>query len=132
VTEIARSIQEMAGQVENISRALQEQNSGSAFIIGQTEKMKDISRQVRSAIDEQRQGSAHMVDAIGNVARQAESIAQATGMQKEKSADIGRSMDRIQHATSTLVVSSNEMKATVGALTSAAQKLHDELQKFTV
>jgi hypothetical protein len=31
-----------------------------------------------------------------------------------------------------LVDSSNEMKATVGALTAAAQKLHDELGKFTV
>ncbi len=132
VTQIAHAIQEMVGQAESIARALQEQNTGSVFIIGQTEKMKDISRQVRGAISEQRQGSAHMVEAIGDVARQAEAIAQATGLQKEKSADIVRSMDRIQEATGTLVVSSNEMKATVGALTAAAQKLHDELEKFTV
>jgi len=37
--------------------ALQEQSNGSSFIIGQTEKMKDISRQVRGAIGEQRQGA---------------------------------------------------------------------------
>jgi len=132
VGQIAQAIQQMVGQAENIARALQEQNTGSAFISGQTEKMKGISRQVRGAIGEQRQGSAHMVEAIGDVARQAESIAQATGLQKEKSADIVRSMSRIQEATGSLVVSSNEMKATVGALTAAAQKLHDELGKFTV
>jgi methyl-accepting chemotaxis protein len=94
--------------------------------------MKDVSRQVRGAIDEQRQGSAHMVDAISEVARQAEAIAQATGVQKAKSSDIVRSMDRIQEATGSLVVSSNEMKSTIGALTAATQQLHDELQKFTV
>jgi methyl-accepting chemotaxis protein len=132
VGQIAHAIQEMVGQAENIARALQEQNSGGVFIIGQTEKMKDVSRQVRGAISEQRQGSAHMVEAIGDVARQAEAIAQATGLQKEKSSDIVRSMDRIQEATGSLVDSSNEMKATVGALTAAAQKLHDELEKFTV
>ncbi len=132
VTQIAGAIQEMARQVENIARALKEQNSGGTFIVGQTEKVKEISSQVRSAIIEQRQGSAHMVEAIGDVARQAESISRASGLQKEKSADIVRSMDRIRQATGSLVVSSNGMKATVGALTSAAQKLHDELQKFTV
>ena len=132
VGQIAHAIADMVSQAEGISRALQEQNSGSVFIIGQTEKMKDVSRQVRGSIGEQRQGSAHMVEAIGDVARQAEAIAQATGMQKQKSADIVRSMDRIQEATGSLVVSSNGMKSTVGALTSAAQKLHDELQKFTV
>jgi methyl-accepting chemotaxis protein len=132
VGQIAQAIQEMVGQAENIARALQEQNTGSVFISGQTEKMKDVSRQVRGAIGEQRQGSAHMVEAIGDVARQAEAIAQATGRQKEKSADIVRSMDRIQEATGSLVVSSNGLKATVGALTTAAQKLHDELEKFTV
>lgn len=132
VNQIAHAIQEMVGQAEGISRALLEQSSGSTFIVGQTEKMKDISRQVRGAIGEQRQGSAHMVEAIGDVARQAEAIAQATGRQQEKSADIARSMDRIQEATGSLVVSSNEMKATVGALTAAAEKLQDELGKFTV
>jgi methyl-accepting chemotaxis protein len=132
VNQIAHAIQEMVGQAENISRALQEQNTGGVFIVGQTEKMKDVSRQVRGAIGEQRQGSVHMVEAIEDVARQAEAIAQATGRQKEKSADIVRSMDRIQETTGSLVVSSNEMKTTIGALTAAAQKLHDELGKFTV
>lgn len=132
VSQIAHAIQEMISQAESIARALQEQNAGSVFIIGQTEKMKEVSRQVRGAIGEQRQGSTHMIEAIGDVARQAEAIAQATGLQKRKSADIVSSMDRIQEATGSLVVSSNEMKTTVGALTSAAQKLHDELEKFTV
>ena len=74
-----------------------------------------------------------LLQVFGNLlTNAAESIAQATGLQKEKSADIERSMGRIQEATGSLVVSSNEMKATVGALTAAAQKLHDELGKFTV
>lgn len=132
VGQIAHAIQEMVGQAENISRALQDQNSGSVFISVQTEKMKDISSRVRGAIGEQRQGSVHMVEAIGDVSRQAEAIAEVTGRQKEKSAEIVRSMDRIQDATGSLVVSSDAMKATVGALTAAAQKLHDELEKFTV
>jgi methyl-accepting chemotaxis protein len=75
---------------------------------------------------------AYIVYAITDVARQAEAIAQETGLQKQKSADIVHSMDRIQEATGSLVVSSTEMKATIAALTDAAQKLHDELEKFTV
>ncbi len=132
VNQIAHAIQEMVSHAEGIARALQEQNTGSIFIIGQTEKMKEVSRQVRGAIGEQRQGSNHMVEAIDDVARQAEAIAQATGLQKQKNAEIVSSMDRIQQATGSLVLSSNEMKPTIGALTSAAQKLHDELEKFTV
>jgi methyl-accepting chemotaxis protein len=132
VTQIAQGIQEMIGQAGSIARALHEQNAGSVFIVGQTEKVKDVARQVRGAIGEQRQGSAHMVEAIGDVARQAEAIAQATGTQRQKSADIARSMERFQEATASLADSSNEMKVTVGALTAAAQELHDELGKFTV
>ena len=132
VNQIAQSIQQMVNQAESIGRALEEQNSGGAFIVGQNEKVKDIARQVRAAIGEQRQGSAHMVGAIGDVASQAQAIAGATGQQKEKGAEIVRSMGRIQEATGMMIVSSNEMKATVGALTAAAQKLHDELGKFTV
>jgi methyl-accepting chemotaxis protein len=132
VTQIAHAIQEMAGQVEHISHALQEQSTGSTFIIGQTEKMKEISAQVRDSIGEQRQGGTHMIAAIGAVTRQAEAIADATGVQKRKSTEIVGSMERIQEATGSLVVSSNELQSTVGALETAAQKLHDELQKFTV
>jgi methyl-accepting chemotaxis protein len=132
VGQIAQAIQQMVVEAENIARALQEQNTGSVFISGQTEKMKGISRLVREAIGEQRQGGEHMVEAIGDVARQAESIDQTTGLQKLMSADIVRSMGRIHEATGSLVVASNEMNATVGDLEVASQKLHDELEKFTV
>jgi len=132
VQQIAQSIQDMAAQVEAISRALKEQNAGHAFIVGHTEKMRDISLRVRTAIGEQRQGSAHMVDAVGGVAQQAESIAKATGLQRVKSAEIVRSMEQIQSTTGSLVTSSDAMKTTVAGLTAAAEKLHDELQKFSV
>ena len=50
----------------------------------------------------------------------------------KKGAEIVRSMEQISAATGSLVTSSDEMKATVGALTAAAGKLHDELQKFNL
>jgi methyl-accepting chemotaxis protein len=132
VQQIAQSIQEMASQVEAITRALKEQNAGHTFIVGHTEKMRDISLRVRTAIDEQRQGSAHMVDAVGGVAQQAESIAAATGLQRAKGAEIVQSMAQIQATTGSLVASSDGMKTTVAGLTGATKKLHDELQKFNV
>jgi methyl-accepting chemotaxis protein len=132
VKQIADAIREMSEQVERISRALQEQGKGSAYIIEHTEKMRAASRRVRGAIGEQREGSTHMVATVENVARQAGSIAEATAVQKERGSEIGASMTRIKDTTRNLVVSANEMKATVASLTLAAQHLQDELHRFTV
>jgi methyl-accepting chemotaxis protein len=132
IRQIADAIKGMSMQVENISAALQEQSKGSTFIMSHTERVQEISRQVRDATQEQRGGSAHMVEAVENVAGSAEEIARATELQRRTSAEIVHSVTQIQETTGKLVRSSNELKGTTEALSSAAAKLDEELRKFTV
>ena len=75
-TEMARAIQRATSEEAVVIK--QEQSKGSKFIIEATEKVKDLSRQVKVATEEQKSGNKLIIDVIENATNQASHIAGAT------------------------------------------------------
>jgi hypothetical protein len=111
IKQITKDMENTKLQTENISRAIKEQNKGSQLIIESTERIKDISYQVKTSTAEQRSGSKQIAGVIENVTQQASQIANATAQQKEKSLDIVQSVELIRSTTNNLTGSAHSMNA---------------------
>ncbi|UCE79784.1 MAG: HAMP domain-containing protein [Nitrospiraceae bacterium] len=132
IKQITAAIENMSEQTEAISNALQEQYKGSTFIMGETEKVKDISLQVSTATNEQKEVSNQIASAIENVAAQAFQIAGSTNSQKEKSTAILQSMDKIQSSTQTLMSSTEAMNAVLSKLKEESLNLMSAMERFKI
>ncbi len=132
IKQITAAIENMTEQTGAISNALQEQYKGSTFILGETEKVKDISQQVSTATNEQKEVSNQIASAIENVAAQAFQIAGSTGSQKEKSTAILQSMEKIQNSTQTLMSSTQAMNTVLSKLKQESLNLISVMEKFRI
>ncbi|MGE5894029.1 MAG: methyl-accepting chemotaxis protein [bacterium] len=132
IRQITESAKDMSLQIEKISLALQEQNKGSKFILDITEKMKNLSHQVKTSTEEQRIGSLQISKSSENITVQAEQIAESTKKQKDESIEIVKSMEKVKNTTSNLIQSAHDMSSTVESLQEEARNLLAELKKFKV
>lgn len=129
---ITRSMEQMSGQIDMISRALNEQTKGSNFIIEATEKVRDMSLQVKNSTEEQKLGSKHILNAAENVTRESSYLENLVGQQREKSSEIVGAMERIKETTSDLVNAANQMSEVITSLKSDSLYLMHELKRFKV
>ncbi len=132
IKQISSSIESMNLQIEKIARALQEQDKGGSFIIDITEKIKELSYQVKIAVDEQKEVSLKIAEIIENVSQESSQIANSTNKHKDRSVEIVQSMDKIRSATINLTTSSNEMNKVISSLKEEALHLISEMHKFKV
>jgi methyl-accepting chemotaxis protein len=132
IRQITESIKSMTEQIDHISRATKEHSKGSRMILQATEKIKELSQHIKTATSEQLEGGRQISGVSENVLEQSAQITKAIGSQKQKSSDIARSIERMQHTTSELYDSSKDMDAVVNSLKEASQSLLVEIQKFKV
>lgn len=130
IKQITRSVQEMTEQTENISRALHEQSRGSKLIIEATERVREISFQVKVATNEQKENSKYMTSKIENVTRQVGRIVHDTGIQKQRSVEIIRIIEKIRDSAHQLTDSSENMSKVINSLKDEALYLVTELKRF--
>jgi methyl-accepting chemotaxis protein len=132
IRQITDSIRNMTEQIKYISRATQEQSKGSQIILESTEKVKEGSVHIKRATGEQLEGSRQIAAISENVNRQSTQIAHSMETQKTRSGHILQSVDSIKSATSELVSAATGMQEAMAALKEDAQRLLDEIQKFSV
>ena len=132
VAQITEAAVNIAGQIEQIARAMQEQRQGSERIAQSAEKMRDITRQMRTATEEQTSGSRLIASAVGSVTTQAEQVARSTAEQSLGAQQISDAIARIQKITEENVDVSVEMEMAEQTLREKVGALQAELEKFKV
>ena len=103
---------------------------GEYTIVQAAERMRDITRQVRSATQEQTTGSRLIANAVESVTAQASQVARSTAKQSLGTQQISEAIDRIQKITKETVDVSIEMDMAVKALKQKADALQSELEGF--
>jgi methyl-accepting chemotaxis protein len=81
VAQITETSLSISAQLERIAGALQEQRKGSERIVQASERMRDITLQVKSATQEQTTGSRSIANAVESVTVQASQVARSTSEQ---------------------------------------------------
>ncbi len=99
-------------------------------IVQAAERMRDITRQVRTATQEQTTGSRAIANAVESVTRQASQIARSTSEQSQGAQQISEAISRIQKITQDTVDVSIEMDISVMTLKQKADALQAELEGF--
>ena len=130
VAQITDTSISIAGQLEQIAGALQEQRQGSERIAQAAERMRDITRQVRTATQEQTTGSRQIANAVESVTVQAAQSARSTQEQSLGVQQMSEAITRIQKITQDTVDVSIEMDMAVQTLKSKADALQAELEGF--
>ncbi len=130
VAQITDTSINIAGQLEQIAGALQEQRQGSERIAQAAERMRDLTRQVRTATQEQTTGSRQIANAVESVTVQAAQSARSTQEQSLGMQQMSEAITRIQKITQDTVDVSIEMDKAVQTLKSKADALQAELKGF--
>jgi len=132
ILQITDSIKKITSQIEHISRATKEQSKGSNLIVEAVEKVKTGSEQIKRTTEEQFNGSKQISIISDNVSKQAGQITFAINSQKQKSAEIVSTTEKIQKTTADLIASATEMDRSISSLSKDAKTLLTEIQKFKV
>lgn len=132
ILQITDSIKKITSQIEHISRATKEQSKGSNLIAEAVEKVKTGSEQIKRTTEEQFNSSKQISIISDNVSRQAGQITFAINSQKQKSAEIVSTTEKIQKTTADLIASATEMDRSISSLSKDAKTLLTEIQKFKV
>jgi methyl-accepting chemotaxis protein len=130
VAQITDTSISIAGQLEQIAGALQEQRQGSERIAQAAERMRDLTRQVKTATQEQTTGSRQIANAVESVTVQAAQSARSTQEQSLGMQQMSEAITRIQKITQDTVDVSIEMDKAVQTLKSKADALQAELKGF--
>lgn len=132
IRQITGAIKEMTDQLKHISNATQEQAKGSQLVLEATEMVKEGSVQIKRATGEQMEVGKQIAAMSEKVRNQSAYIAGAIGNQKDKSNEILQSAELIKATSKDLVEASTGMQQAIVALKEDANKLFEEIQKFTV
>ncbi len=130
VSQITESSVGIAGQLDQIARALQEQRAGSERIAQAAERMREVTRQVTIATQEQTTGGRHIADAVESVTAQAGQIARTTAEQNMGTQQISETINRIQGITRDSMDVSIEMEMAVQVIKEKVVALQAELDGF--
>lgn len=132
VSQTTEAVIGITMQIEQISRAMQEQRAGGEQIMRSAEQMRDITRRVKYATKEQTTVSRQIAQAMEAVTAQAGQVARSTAEQQKGVAQIRDAVGSIQKITEESVDLSIELDMAMQALKEQAEALKEELGRFVL
>lgn len=132
VSQTTEAVIGITMQIEQISRAMQEQRAGGEQIMRAAEQMRDITRRVKHATKEQTTVGRQIAQAMDAVTIQAGRVARSTAEQQKGMAQIRDAVVRIQKITEESVDLSIELDMAMQTLKGRAESLKDELDRFVL
>lgn len=132
IRQVSGAMFAISNMVQQILTATQEQSKGSESIMVASEKMREISQQVRNAMMEQAKGSKQITMAVENVSDKVQHIASATSEQRKGSQEIVKALTKIRDITSRNVQLAEEMDQSVMELSTQADLLKEEINRFVL
>lgn len=130
IKQITSNVTEMNFEIGKIAEALAEQTQGSRFIVNITEEIKRAAEQTNSATGAHAANSKGIDLAMKTVADQTSHIADATNIQKIKTAEIIKSIEEIRLTSEEFLALSNRLDSSIAGLKSEAGDLGGEISKF--
>ncbi len=132
IYQVTKAIKEMAGFIDQITRATKDQTAGNRVILESVDKTRYISQQVVSAMEEQAEGGKLISQVSSEVADQAEQIKKDIENHKLRSGEVVEAIGGINQRNQDLVASASTVTRSLKSLNQAVKGLEEELSRFQV
>ncbi|HEX9756801.1 MAG TPA: methyl-accepting chemotaxis protein [Nitrospiria bacterium] len=132
IQDANRAMSQIKEMVQQINRATQEQGNASVEITRAVENMRVLGHEVKRSTREQNKGSHLIKTAVEKVTEMIHQILEATKEQSQGSGRITKALIVFKSAADQNVERSSELNQAVGTLSSRAQQLEEEVQRFKV
>lgn len=129
---ISSSIQRVSLNAKQITRASDDQASGSREIRDGTRRMNALSEQAHQSSMEQAQGSRQVIQAIEEISEMVSQVNNAQQMQTRSSEDVLQAVQLIHEVCADQDASVRELDQAIYSLQTQAEELSVEIQRFKV
>ncbi len=128
--QVSDAIDKINDMAHQISRATQEQRTGSGQISRAAEKMREMTRLVKNATAEQAKGGKDISAAVEDMNVKIGMVHRAAGEVRSGSNLIVRAIERIKNIVRNNVDMAEDLNSAVDTLTTQAEALESNTQKF--